>query len=96
MIKWLWNNMVRLVWDFKHNRGIQECEAIQVDVGRHGIDFDNAIRLAVLPGQGGCVVETRLLDRKNHQSTTTVNIIPDSEDVAHRVGQIVAMELMRR
>jgi hypothetical protein len=38
----------------------------------------------------------RVYDRRKDESNNKTYVIPDSEtDIAHRVGQIVAMELIR-
>jgi hypothetical protein len=60
------------------------------------VNMDRAIKFSVLPATGGCIVELRRWNNKDHEWQHHAHIIPDGEDVAHRVGQIVSMEFLRR
>jgi hypothetical protein len=60
------------------------------------INMDRALAFSVLPATGGYVVEIRTWDQKNHEWISKAHIIPNGEDIAHRVGQIVAIEFLRR
>lgn len=62
----------------------------------HTPDMSKAIKFAVLPARGGCVMETRIYDKKEHEWDVTSHVIPEGVDVAKTVGDIVAMELLRR
>jgi len=54
------------------------------------------MRFTVMPAEGGTIVQMRTYDRRKDESNTKTYVIPDGEeDVAHRIGQIVAMELIR-
>jgi hypothetical protein len=54
------------------------------------------LRFTVMPAEGGTIVQMRVYDRRKDESNNKTYVIPDSEtDIAHRVGQIVAMELIR-
>jgi hypothetical protein len=54
------------------------------------------LRFIVMPAEGGTIVQMRIYDRRKDESNNKTYVIPDTEqDVAHRVGQIVAMELIR-
>jgi len=54
------------------------------------------MRFTVMPAEGGTIIQMRVYDRRKDESNNKTYVIPDSEqDVAHRVGQIVAMELIR-
>ena len=54
------------------------------------------LRFTVMPAEGGTIVQMRIYDRRKDESNNKTYVIPDSEtDIAHRVGQIVAMELIR-
>jgi hypothetical protein len=50
----------------------------------------------VLLARGGCVLETRIYDKKEREWDVVSHVIPDGADVAKAVGDIVAMELLRR
>ena len=94
MIKWLCNKIVENAHRYGR-RGRDDLMPV-VASDSTSIDMENAIRLSVLPAQGGCVVEIRTFDRKNHNWENKAHIIHESEDVAHRVGQLVALEILRR
>ena len=69
------------------------CEPVSVrasdSVSIDGIAFN------VMPANGGVIVQTRQYDRKTDRHNTITHVIPDGEDVAERVGQIVSMEILR-
>ena len=97
MIRWLWNNMMKWGWDY--NRNLRE-EPISVSIGLssedHRPDMEKAIRFSVLPARGGCVMETRIYNKKEREWDVVSHVIPDGTDVAESVGKIVAMELIRQ
>jgi hypothetical protein len=54
------------------------------------------MRFTVMPAEGGTIVQMRTYDRRKDESNTRTYVIPETEqDVAHRIGQIVAMELFK-
>lgn len=59
------------------------------DIDMEGLQFN------VMPARGGTVVQIRQYDRKTDRSNNVTHVIPDGEDIAHAVGQIVSMELLR-
>jgi hypothetical protein len=83
-------------WGWDYNREDDFIERSICISDDSGIDMNKAIRLSVLPAKGGCVLETRAFDKKTHDWITEAHIIPEGEDVAHRIGQIVALELLKR
>jgi len=58
-------------------------------------DFDTPIRFSITPARGGLVVTSRIYDRQKDRQNEIVHVIHDDEDVARRVGEIVAMEMMK-
>lgn len=58
-------------------------------------EFDTPIRLSITPARGGVVVTTKHYDRQKDRNNEIVHVIHDDEDVARRIGEIVAMELMK-
>lgn len=58
--------------------------------------MDKALRFNLLPARGGCVLEIRTHDTRNHEWDTVTHIIPDGADIAKAVGDIVAMEALKR
>lgn len=64
------------------------------------LNSESAIRLNVYPAEGGTIVEIRLLETNNYSKSPVADryktvVIPEGEDLAYRVGQIVAMEALR-
>ena len=59
------------------------------DIDMEGLAF------SVMPARGGTVVQIRQYDRQKDRSNVVTHVIPDGEDIAHAVGQIVSMELIR-
>jgi hypothetical protein len=58
-------------------------------------DYGTPIRFSVTPARGGIVVTSRTYDRQKDRSDEIIHVIHDDEDVARKVGDIVAMELMK-
>ena len=61
----------------------------QVGVDVEGLSFN------VMPAYGGVILQTRRYDRKTDRNNYNTHIITDEEDLSTRVGQIVAMEILR-
>lgn len=53
------------------------------------------MRLQVYRASGGFVVETHSYDRKKDQSSNTMHVITDEEDLGERIGKIIMMETLR-
>lgn len=66
------------------------------EVDDHEINMDKAIKFAMLPARGGCVLEIKSWDKKEREWDIVAHVIPEGEDVAHAVGQLVSMEMLRR
>ncbi len=64
---------------------------------RESTDADiDGMRFTVMPAEGGTIVQMRTYDRRKDESNNKTYVIPDTEqDIAHRIGQIVAMELIK-
>ena len=61
----------------------------------HDADIEG-MRFTVMPAEGGTIVQMRTYDRRKDESNTKTYVIPETEqDVAHRIGQIVALELFK-
>jgi hypothetical protein len=58
------------------------------------IDMDNCIRFQVMTARGGTIIQTSHYDQKTDRHTRTTHIIPEGDDIAERVGQIVSLELL--
>ena len=66
------------------------------EVDEHEINMSKSIKFSVLPARGGCVLEIKSWDKKEHEWETVTHVIPEGQDVAHTVGQLVSMEMLRR
>jgi len=64
---------------------VRASDSVSID----GIAFN------VMPANGGVIVQTRHYDRKTDRNLYNTHIITDQEDIAARVGQIVALELLK-
>ena len=64
---------------------------------RESSDVDiEGMRFTVMVAEGGTIVQMRTYDRRKDESNNKTYVIPDTEqDIAHHIGQIVAMELIR-
>ena len=60
-----------------------------------GIDMDNCLRFNVLVGSGGVVLQLHRYDRKTDRTNNSTHIIPDHENIAERIGQIVSIEILK-
>jgi hypothetical protein len=78
----------------------RDCEELTISVDHsddnNDIEMGKAVRFAVLPARGGCVLEIKTWDKKEHEWETITHVIPEGQDVAHAVGQLVSMEMLRR
>lgn len=57
---------------------------------------DNPMRFSVTMARGGVVVTSNVYDRAKDRYNCIIHVIHDDEDVAARIGQIVAMELIKQ
>lgn len=94
MIKWLCYKIVNMGHRYGESATEPDLSAVLVD-SSNTPDMDKAIKFAVLPARGGCVMETRTYDRKEHEWNVVSHVIPEGTDVAETVGKIVAMEMLR-
>ena len=93
MIRMLWEKMMKWGWDY--NRDLRRNVVEDCVTSDERLDMEKALHFNVLPCTGGVVIECRTSDRKTHQNDTRTFIIPEGENVAERVGQIVSMEILR-
>jgi len=74
-----------------------EVEAKNSISVRETTDADiDGMRFTVMPAEGGTIVQMRTYDRRKDESNIKTYVIPDTDhDIALRVGQIVALELLK-
>jgi len=89
MIKRLCYKIMNLARNYE-----SDMHSYPVVVEESPIDMEG-LKFRVMPAQGGTVVQINHYDRKADRNTTITHVIPDGENVAERIGQIVSMELLR-
>ena len=88
MVNWLRLSLRNFIYP-------QDQKEMAIARSSEGPDIEG-LRFTVMPAEGGTIVQMRVYDRRKDESNNKTYVIPDSEtDIAHRVGQIVAMELIR-
>jgi hypothetical protein len=105
MIGWLSSKIMQ--WAREYNDGDGELvagpgrsrkrhrnDAITVD-SQNGPDIPRTFRFEVSVGRGGIVLVTRRYDPKKDENIEILHVIHDNDDIAHSVGQIVAMEIIK-
>jgi len=90
-MKWLKNIVVKWSREDWYN---SQPVARDVTVSTRSVDVEG-LSFNVMPAQGGTVVQIRNYDRKTDRNNTITHVIPDGEDIATRLGQIVSIELLR-
>jgi hypothetical protein len=80
-------------WLLKDNDDEKYADEIKI---REGIEADvDGLRFTVMPARGGTIVQMRVYDRHKDENLTATYVIPDGEDIAKEIGDIVSMELLR-
>ena len=54
-----------------------------------------SVTFRVVAARGGKVIEANRWDNKNDRETTTLYVVPDTEDLTQSIGKIITMESMR-
>jgi len=94
MINWIRHKLHNFI--FPPNDGSISASSKMASVRERDEADIEGMRFTVMPAEGGTIVQMRTYDRRKDESNTKTYVIPDGEeDVAHRIGQIVAMELIR-
>ena len=89
-----WFSSKILNWGRNHNN-IKDSMVINSVRTRDTAEVDG-IRFTVMSARGGTIVQLTSYDRAKDRNDTVTHVIPDGEDVAATVGQIVSMELWRQ
>lgn len=89
MLNWLRKKLHNFIFP------AQEPNSIATVSENSDIDMDQSLRFYVLVGQGGVIVQLRSYDNKRDRTNNTTYIIPEGEDIATRVGEIVSLEIMK-
>jgi len=89
-----WFSSKILNWGRNYNN-IKDSMVINSVRTRDTAEVDG-IRFTVMSARGGTIVQLTSYDRAKDRNDTVTHVIPDGEDVAATVGQIVSMELWRQ
>ena len=89
MLNWLRKKLHNFIFP------AQEPNKIATVSESSDIDMDQSLRFYVLVGQGGVIVQLRSYDNKRDRTNNTTYIIPEGEDIATRVGEILSLEIMK-
>jgi len=95
VLRWLQEAQMEQLNDEPLNSRLVDMDSVEDDTVNK-IDMGKSVRFAVLPARGGCVLEIKSWNQKEHEWDIVAHIIPEGEDVAHCVGQLVSMEFLRR
>ena len=88
------NWLRKKLYNFLHQDNDISITSKDIAMSSNDVDMDNSIRFHVMPARGGVIVQTRVYDHKKDEHKTTTHIIPEGEDIAERVGQIVSIEML--
>ena len=95
MIRLIWEKVMKWGWDYNRNLRIYPVEKEVLVSGSQSVDVEG-LSFNVMPAQGGTIVQIRhQYDHKNDKQKIITHVIPEGEDIAERVGQIVSMEILR-
>ena len=73
---------------------VYAVEAPALVAGSRGVDIDG-LSFNVMSATGGTVVQVRYYDRKTDRHNYSTYLIHDEESIVERVGQIVALEILK-
>jgi len=91
MINWLRRRLHNFIFEQDSNMS----KPLATVRESHEPDIDG-MRFTVMVAEGGTIIQMRTYDRRKDESNNKTYVIPDSEDdIAHRIGQIVALELIK-
>jgi len=92
MKAWLSRKLHNLLYPPEQNLALAKSAAVEST----GIDVDAGLRFTVMAARGVTIVQTSSYDRQKDRSDCTPHVIPEGEDIAVRVGEIVSMEMLRQ
>lgn len=64
-------------------------------IGNSTVPDISGLRFTIMAALGGTIVQIQHYDRRKDEHNVITHVIPDGEDIAHRIGQIVSMEVLR-
>ena len=88
------NWLKRKIKRWWNDDGYPEIAVNVPHAGHNGVDIEG-LSFNVMPAYGGVILQIRKYDRKTDRNNYNTHIITDEEDLSTRVGQIVALEILR-
>ena len=67
---------------------------IGVDPSSPTLSSNNMV-LRIYPGRGGIAIETSYYNSHDDRSQTTLHIVPEGDELAPAIAQIISLDLMR-
>jgi hypothetical protein len=89
MREWLRNKLLKFIFPKDELQSSTAVSPVANYVEIDGMNFN------VMQANGGVIVQLRKYDRKTDRNNHSTHIITDNEDLAERIGQIVALEMLR-
>lgn len=90
-MNWLKKKIIGWVKEDWYNSQPVECVPA---TGSRSVEIDG-LSFNIMTATGGTVVQVRYYDRKTDRTGYHTHVIPDGENIAERIGQIVSLELLR-
>ena len=90
MLNWLRNKLHNFIFPR------EEVTSAKLSVRESDGPDIEGMRFSVMVAEGGTIVQMRTYDRRKDEQHNKTYVIPDTEqDIAHRIGQIVSLEMMK-
>lgn len=90
---WLHKKIERAVGQKQVNDN-RACNAITLSAARD-FESEKQLNFTMMLAEGGVVLQQTYYDEKTDRRKNKMYLIPEDQDVAQRVGEIVAMEILR-
>lgn len=91
MLNWLRHKLHNFIFPKEEVKAANSIAVRESD----GPDIEG-MRFSVMVAEGGTIVQMRTYDRRKDEQNSKTYVIPDTEqDIAHRIGQIVSLEMMK-
>lgn len=92
MINWIRNKLHNFIFP---EREADRANTLVSSSDDMGYDADNSLRFQLTNARGGIILSMRKYDEHRDRTYYQNYVIPDGEDTANSVAQIVSMEMLR-
>ena len=94
MIRRLWSNLIKWGWEYEE-RSVQSTLHVNEFYGNN-IDIPTSFKMDISVARGGIVVVVRRYDANTIGGCgDIVHVLPNCRDIAHDIGAIAAMEMLK-